>query len=262
MSLTPISETLTTNKLKNISLVATDMDGTLTQKGKFTSQFLLALEQLAQAKIKVLLITGRSAGWVSGLKTYLPVVGAIAENGGLYYPSKQDTPEILISLGSIDEHRRKLQQTFQYLTSKFPQLRESADNRFRMTDLTFDVAGLTIEELETISKICHQQGWGFTYSNVQCHLKPLQQDKATGLQQVLRQHFPEIPTEQVMTVGDSPNDETMFDAGKFDFSVGVANLLHYTKQLNYLPTYVTSLAECEGFCELAKLLIQQRETSR
>ncbi|MFN9952258.1 MAG: HAD family hydrolase, partial [bacterium] len=32
---------------KNIRLVATDMDGTLTQEGKFTSSLLQALENLA-----------------------------------------------------------------------------------------------------------------------------------------------------------------------------------------------------------------------
>jgi hydroxymethylpyrimidine pyrophosphatase-like HAD family hydrolase len=47
------------------------MDGTLTIAGKFTSQGLQAFEQLATANLPVLLVTGRSAGWVSGLMHYL-----------------------------------------------------------------------------------------------------------------------------------------------------------------------------------------------
>ncbi len=38
--------------LANIRLVATDMDGTLTQTGKFTSQLLQGLENLATANIR------------------------------------------------------------------------------------------------------------------------------------------------------------------------------------------------------------------
>ena len=82
MSLNPLSAWLDLNREK-VCLVATDMDGTLTQQGRFTSYLFMALEALADTQIYVLLVTGRSAGWVQGLKTYLPVTGAIAENGGL-----------------------------------------------------------------------------------------------------------------------------------------------------------------------------------
>ena len=59
------------------------MDGTLTQGNKFSSNLIQTLEKLGAAEIDVLIVTGRSAGWVNAIATYLPVVGAIAENGGL-----------------------------------------------------------------------------------------------------------------------------------------------------------------------------------
>lgn len=62
------------------------MDGTLTRLGKFTADLLQVLEDLQAAGISVLIVTGHSAGWVSGLVSYLPVQGAIAENGGLFSP--------------------------------------------------------------------------------------------------------------------------------------------------------------------------------
>ncbi|HEY9651783.1 MAG TPA: HAD hydrolase family protein, partial [Coleofasciculaceae cyanobacterium] len=92
MPLTPLSEALATHDFKKIHLVATDMDGTLTQRGKFTSALFQSFEALAQASIPVLIVTGRSAGWVSGLASYLPVAGAIAENGGLFYSSLNEAP--------------------------------------------------------------------------------------------------------------------------------------------------------------------------
>ena len=70
--------------LSDIHLIASDVDGTLTQNGKFSSNFISTLQDLQSSGIKVLLVTGRSAGWVSALVNYLPVIGAIAENGGIF----------------------------------------------------------------------------------------------------------------------------------------------------------------------------------
>lgn len=70
MTLTSL-RAVTTAQLQNVRLVAADMDGTLTQRGKFTASLLQALEDLAKAGIAVLIVTGRSAGWVSGLAAYL-----------------------------------------------------------------------------------------------------------------------------------------------------------------------------------------------
>jgi hypothetical protein len=241
----------------NIRLVATDMDGTLTKGGKFMSKLLQALEDLAAADINVLIVTGRSAGWVSGLSSLMPVVGALAENGGLFYRSGNDTPVALTPIPDLAEHRQHLATAFRQLQTKFPQIQESTDNRFRITDWTFDVAALTPRELQTLSNLCQDMGWEFTYSNVQCHIKPQGQDKAGGLLQVLRQYFPDYSLEQVVTVGDSPNDESLFDRRYFPISVGVANVLHYANQLQHQPAYVTSAAEGDGFCELSNYLLQK-----
>lgn len=254
MPLTLLSQGLVANSLKNVRLVATDMDGTLTQSGKFTPTLLQALERLAAAEIQVLIVTGRSAGWVGSLVNYLPVWGAIAENGGLFYSSQTETPTLLVAIPDLALHRQKLAQTFQRLQADFPQLQASADNRFRLTDWTFDVQGLSLTEIQAINAYCQDQGWGFTYSNVQCHIKPIEQDKATGLRQVLGQYFPDYTPQQVVTVGDSPNDESLFDAEQFPLSVGVANIRHYADQLVHQPTYITPDAEGFGFCQLAHWL--------
>ncbi len=255
MSLTPLSEEIAKTSLKNIQLVATDMDGTLTKNGKFTSNLFLALEKLATAKIQVLVITGRSGGWVQAIKNYLPVVGAIAENGGLFYPTNSEAPKFLTSMPNINIHRQNLAEVFQDLKSLFPEIEESVDNQFRLTDWTFDIQDLSLSELTKMADICQTKGYSFTYSTVQCHIKPLEQDKSAGLLQVLSEYFPELTTEKVVTVGDSPNDETLFDESKFPLSVGVANILEYVDILNYRPVYVTGKKEAEGFCELAELLL-------
>jgi HAD superfamily hydrolase (TIGR01484 family) len=254
----PLSE-ISFSCLSNIRLVATDMDGTLTRRGKFTAALLQALEDLAASGIKVLIVTGRSAGWVSGLSSLMPIAGAIAENGGLFFPSGNQKPVTLTPIPDLVNHRQHLATAFRQLQKKFPQIQESADNRFRVTDWTFDVAALSPSELQTLDNLCQQMGWGFTYSNVQCHIKPQGQDKAVGLLQVLREYLPNYSSEQVVTVGDSPNDESLFNQSYFPVSVGVANVLEYINQLQYQPAYVTTSAEGEGFCELSSYLLKRLE---
>lgn len=244
---------LTPDALKSIRLIATDMDGTLTHREKFTPVLLQTLQDLANAKVPVLIVTGRSAGWVNSIVHYLPIAGAIAENGGLFY-ANSEIQQLLVPISHIPEHRQKLAQMFDRLQAEFTQIRESADNQFRITDWTFDVHGLSLDTLQTMSDRCHEQGWGFTYSTVQCHIKPLEQEKAIGLKAVLNRYFAELAPEQIVTVGDSPNDQSLFEWEQFPISVGVANIQHYVDQLAQLPIYVTQATEVEGFCEIARLV--------
>jgi hypothetical protein len=256
MAFSSMNSAIAAHCWKTLRLIATDMDGTLTRQGKFSRELLQGLETLQAADIPVLIVTGRSAGWVSGLVHYLPVQGAIAENGGLYYSANRDQPVFLSTIADMTTHRQQLAQTYQRLKSEFPQLHESADNRFRITDWTFDNRNLSVEQLEHLNALCISMDWGFTYSSVQCHIKPRSQDKATGLIQVLRDHFPQYQPEQVLTVGDSPNDASLFNPQLFPLSVGVANVLDYRDELDYKPAYVTNATEGDGFCELVEYLHQ------
>jgi hydroxymethylpyrimidine pyrophosphatase-like HAD family hydrolase len=252
-------------RLAQIRLVATDMDGTLTQDGRFSPQLLTCLEQFQQQDFPVIVVTGRSAGWVSALVHYLPIAGAIAENGGVFFPSAQAQP-ILLSTQKVD--RNALAQMFAQLQQRYPQLVESTDNPYRLTDWTFDVGGLSATDLAWMQDACQAQGWSFTYSTVQCHIKPQGQEKAVGLIQVLGQYFadrfsPQVVGDnlteslrhQVLTLGDSPNDESLFNAQYFLCSVGVANVQHYLEQMKYTPKWITASEAIGGFSELTKVLL-------
>ena len=241
----------------NIRLIATDMDGTLTQEEELDAKLLHILTELSDAEINVLITTGRSAGWVQAIATYLPVAGAIAENGGLLYWNHAPQPRLIKEI-NIEQHRQQLSKVFELLQTKFPQIRESVDNYFRITDWTFDVENLNPDELEQIDVICQSEGYGFTYSSIQCHIKPIYQDKAFGLNQIIPQYFSDVKPEEILTIGDSPNDESMFNRAEFPLSVGVANVRKYCDRLKYLPAYVTSKPEAAGFYELAELIISQK----
>lgn len=239
----------------DIRLVATDMDGTLTINGEFTPMLLQSLEALKARGIEVLIVTGRSAGWVSGLVNYFPVVGAIAENGGLYLSKKQLEPIILPDIPRMTHHRDRLAGLFNRLKSRYPRLKPSFDNPYRITDWTFDIDDLTAEDIAWMQTTCVEQAMSFTYSTVQCHLKIARQNKALALTQVLKQYFPDITPKEVVTVGDSPNDESLFDPTLFPHSVGVANVTHYLPTLAHQPTYLTTSPEGKGFAELVAQLL-------
>ena len=244
---------LTAECLTDIRLVATDIDGTLTCDGKFTPELLKAIDLLNTKGIKLLLVTGRSAGWVSAVNNYLPVAGSIAENGGVYFNNDGEF-DFLTRIDRIETHRQQLANRFWDLQSRYPQIQESIDNQFRITDWTFDVAGLTDLELAQIESQCQAWNYSFTFSTIQCHIKPLQQDKGLAILQVLASSFAEISPSQIVTVGDSPNDASMFDSALFPHSVGVANIHHYQHKLAHQPQYITKLPEVAGFCELVDLL--------
>jgi HAD superfamily hydrolase (TIGR01484 family) len=244
-----------------IRLIASDVDGTLTRSDRFTPMLLAAIAKLTQANLPLLLVTGRSAGWVDALRYYLPVVGAIAENGGVYFP-KAGAYQLLGNLPTdLALYRRQLSDAFGQLQQQYPQIATSTDNAFRLTDWTFDVAGLSQVELEAIALQCQAWGWSFTYSTVQCHIKPQLQNKGSGIQQVLAQHFPSIHSTQVLTIGDSPNDEAMFDPEIFPVSVGVANILEYIEHLQHRPKYVATQTEIDGFYEVVNCILTSSHKS-
>ncbi|NEQ45931.1 MAG: HAD family phosphatase [Leptolyngbya sp. SIOISBB] len=249
------------SRLQAVRLVASDMDGTLTHHGKLTSPLLQSLVTLAAQEVAVLIVTGRSAGWVQAIAHYLPVAGAIAENGGVFIAPNSGVPQLLVDLPELAQHRQHLAAMFTQLQSQFPDLTPSVDNPFRLTDWTFDIGTLSPADLTQIAEICRQAGWGFVYSTVQCHIRPLGQDKGVGLQRVLQQHFSQLAATQVVTVGDSPNDEGLFDTNLFPLSVGVANVKHYCDRLHHLPTFITPSPEIAGFSELVAAIAQAQQIS-
>ncbi len=242
--------------MPSIRLVATDMDGTLTQAGKFASRLMVRLEALQTQNIPVVIVTGRSAGWVSALMEYLPIMGAIAENGGYLFTAQHLEGIPLINLDR--QLRSKLQKVFQHLQHPYPSISPSADNPFRITDWTFDRGTLSSEALTDMQQRCQDLGWGFTYSSIQCHIKLPQQSKQVGLLRALAEHFEgNIQAHQLLTIGDSPNDAELLDQSVFPYSVGVANLEPYVSTMSSQPYWISSKPELAGFLEITEGLLNR-----
>ncbi len=257
--------------MKDITTIASDIDGTLTDEyGHFSAELIDAFILCQRVGIKVILVTGRPASWVQGMVEYLPVAGGIGENGGLYCPKDKEVsmkmlmthdaflPDVEWNSIECDRlHRRKM---FETLLEKYPQLYPTADCVTRLTDFTFPIAGLSQDQLVGINTLCAKQGFGFTYSSIHGHIKNPNQHKASGIQRVLK-YVPELQASphQVVTVGDSRNDQEMFDSLLFPNSVGVANIVKHLPNMSIHPRYVTTSPGVKGFCELITDLVKNRD---
>jgi HAD superfamily hydrolase (TIGR01484 family) len=259
MTIRPISEAH--SALRKITLIASDIDGTITSNGRLSGNIFNSFQALRKAGVRIILITGRSAGWVNGLASLLPVDGAIAENGGIFFPPGENSPgrELVPLKGSRAEHREALHHMFRVLQKEFPHITAATDNAYRITDWTFSVGGLSTSDLQRMKQLCAEKNWGFTYSNIQCHIMQKHQNKASALLNIIQnEHTLYANTLEVLTVGDSPNDESLFDPSIFPCSVGVANLIQHKANLKHLPVFLTTAPESDGFCEMATTLLKAR----
>src|SRR5512141_895201 len=71
--------------LSEVRAIFTDFDGTLTTGDVLRSETVAALHALREAGLRVVLVSGRPAGWGECWARTLPVDGVIVENGGLYF---------------------------------------------------------------------------------------------------------------------------------------------------------------------------------
>ena len=68
-----------------IHTVFSDIDDTLTTEGQLTAEAYAALAALREAGLRVVLVTGRPAGWCDHIARMWPVDAVIGENGAFYF---------------------------------------------------------------------------------------------------------------------------------------------------------------------------------
>ena len=249
---------------KNIRYVLTDIDDTLTLKGRLSSGVFGSMERLRKAGIHVIPITGRPAGWCDHIARMWPVDGVVGENGALYF--------------WFDEHERKLKKRFfdpedirankrqnlkrirEEILASVPGSAAASDQRYRETDLAIDYCE-DVEPLDrkAVDQICdifkkhgatckvssiHVNGWFGDYDKLK--MTKIFVHERWGLDL-------DANKEQFLFCGDSPNDEPMFQY--FPCSVGVKNVRNFTDRMKHLPAFVTSLEGGDGFAEMVDTLL-------
>jgi hypothetical protein len=251
--------------LKNkIRYVLSDIDDTLTLNGRLPAVVFAAMERLKNAGIRTIPITGRPAGWCDHIARMWPVDGLVGENGAFYfrYDDRQRKMQrrYFKSENQRNTDRQKLEKLKLEILKKIPGCRVSADQAYREADLAIDycedIPSLTMKEVDNIVRLFENAGARAKISSIHVNGWFGEYDKLTMTRMLLDEVFKddlEAVKEDVIFIGDSPNDVPMFQF--FPHSVGVANILEFKGKIAHEPAWITRKAGGFGFSEMVDQLL-------
>lgn len=239
-------------RLRDLQLFASDIDDTLSTGGKIPPELLSDLLRVRACGVAVWLVTGRCAAWGQALAHYLDIDGVIAENGGVL--CRGEKIRMLADASLIGPGRQRLAEAFAQVQRSIPAAVETDDNIGRLTDWTFDRAPLTPEDLAVVRAIAADAGLRCVASSIHVHLMAGDHDKGTALGVVCAEAGVDDRS-RVLTLGDSANDEPLFDPARFPFSVAVANVADSLDRLTHRPLFVLPAARAAGAQWLLRRLL-------
>jgi HAD superfamily hydrolase (TIGR01484 family) len=254
---------------KRIRYVLTDIDDTLTFKGRLPAVVFAAMDRLQQAGIRVVPITGRPAGWCDHIARMWPVDAVVGENGAFYFHYDEPAKKMVRRYWKTERERLRDQDRLEQLKAEIlagvPGSGVSADQAYREADLAIDycedVPLLSRERIDQIVELFEQAGARAKVSSIHVNGWFGDYDKL-AMTRILFEEVFQAPLEeakdQVIYVGDSPNDAPMF--AFFPHSVGVANVRRFEGQLTSAPAWVTRREGGYGFAEMVDGLLD-RSTS-
>ena len=251
---------------KPVKWVLTDVDDTLTCEGRLPPETLIALDKLRKNGIKVVAVTGASAGWCDHIAHLWPVDAVLGENGA-FIMEKQRGRLTVRSDRPMEEVRHQqavLKQQIEVLLLDYPGMELTLDQSYRLCEVAVDIGQnrsavdqLTVDEI--MEKI-HQLGAHATASSI--HINAWYGEhskKATSFCYLKEQGLSE---DEIMSttcyVGDSMNDQQMFEV--LPKTVGVANVKKFWNRLKYKPSIVMSQSGGYGFAEFVEQLLSCKET--
>lgn len=250
--LQPLEMLRSSGRAREIALVATDVDGTLTRRGELDPAVMAAISALVAAGIRVIPVSGRPTGEVLGLCRYLPGVAlGLAENGLLEVIP--DRPPRWLGRPT---DKARLKAVGAALNASGAGLRLTGDDFCRLGDVAYERDGREEGELLRLRAAAQGHGVHLVWSNVHVHLAEAIPDKGAALLQLAAELA--IDARAVVTIGDAPNDAGLFTPGRFGVTVGTADVLRQRAYFPALPEFVTAEAEGAGFVELAALLLELR----
>jgi HAD superfamily hydrolase (TIGR01484 family) len=247
--------------------VFSDIDDTITTEGQLTPPAYAAMDSMRRAGLRVILITGRPAGWCDHIARMWPVDGVIGENGAFYYwydhAARKLRSRHLLDASGRAAHAEKLAAVRETILREVPGSAVASDQFCRLYDLAIDfcedVPPLPDSAIDRIVALMEQAGMTAKVSSIHVNGWFGQYDKLSMAQLMLHERYQldlEQERERCLFVGDSPNDAPMFAC--LPHAVGVANVRDLVERMNALPAYVTPSRGGAGFSELADALVAAR----
>ena len=245
--------------------VLTDIDDTLTTDGAITPDALAALATLKATGLYVLAITGRPVGWSTPFAQTWPVDAIVAENGAVALVHSPNQP--LRKLYQQDAATRatnlaRMQQVLARIEAEVPGAGRAQDSAGRETDIAIDHSEFTHlpqPAIDAVVRLMQTEGMTATVSSIHINGWYGAHDKLAGARWIVRELFGrdlDAERERWVCVGDSPNDQVMFQ--HFPHSVGVANIRRFAHQLSHPPRHITPSERGAGFAELAAHLLRSQ----
>ncbi len=259
----PISE-IGQGTCRELQALFTDLDDTLTTGGKLPASAYDALWRLHGAGIAVVVVTGRPAGWADLIMRLWPVTAVVGENGACIYMldgQGRASRRYVLDEAMRRANRAALDVIGRDIVREVPGLKLASDQCFRETDLAIDICedvpDLDAGTMARIRSILDDRGTTYKVSSIHINAWFGEYDKAMTCMSFVREVLGDDPESQRhMFVGDSPNDEPLFEA--FPLSVGVRNIERYSSRMTHPPMYVTPSAGSCGFVELADHVLARR----
>jgi HAD superfamily hydrolase (TIGR01484 family) len=262
----PIAE-FPIGRRRSIRAVLTDIDDTLTDAGRLTAGAYRALERLKEAGLLVIPVTGRPAGWCDMIARFWPVDAVVGENGAFYFRYEPGSRRMIRRYARSSEERRsdraRLDAIAAEILAAVHGAAIAADQGYREADLAIDfredVAPLSAADVDRIVGIFRKHGATAKISSIHVNGWFGSYDKLSMSGRLLREIFAidmDAAKDDIVFVGDSPNDAPMFD--HFPNAVGVSSVLQYADRLEAEPTWITRRPGGEGFSELVDLLLTGR----
>jgi HAD superfamily hydrolase (TIGR01484 family) len=244
--------------LSGVRYLFTDIDDTLTTEGRLLPQTYQALWDLHEAGIRIVPVTGGSAGWCEHIVRAWPVIAAIGESGAFVMTARGNRA----SFEFWEDQDLQQQRKEQHLAAIQPLLGErfqlAHDQRLRVADVAVDIVGHERAEVEALAARIRAMGGTVAISSVHINTWLGNYDKQAMSQRVLQRLGvgDSDVARFVSFVGDSRNDAPMF--GYVGKSFGVANIVPILGDLPAKPRWITSSPAGLGFVEIARALLDAR----
>ncbi|MEN0613724.1 HAD-IIB family hydrolase [Klebsiella indica] len=247
---------------KHVRFVLTDLDDTLTYRGRLSAETYTALERLQKAGVKVIPVTAAPAGWCDQMARMWPVDGVIGENGGIFFRRKNDGHGIEHFFWHDKEKHSEVAERLKLIGEQIKReivaARFADDQPFRMTSIAFSkpqedrLCSLILDALV-------QAGAATTVNNLWILGWLGKYDKLSMARRILRDFYAldiDFDRSAILYSGDSTNDAPMFSF--FEHTVGVSTVTDYLDQIPQPPQWITCGPGGAGFVEIADAIIASR----
>lgn len=251
--------TIPIEHVRGIKALFFDLDGTFVGKDVIQGEVYNYLEKLNAVGVKTIAVTGRPAGWCDLMARWWPISGVIGENGALFYSKVNGriVRETYHDSASLSNCQDRLHSLFGKLLRRHEYLKLASDQPFRQWDIAIDISEETKVPLDValdIVKFCEKKGARAAISNIHVNVWFGDYNKEDMSLKIIDDYG--LDKENVIYIGDSPNDSPMF--GCFPLSVGVSSVYNYKDIIDNHPKYVCSKDGDNGFVELADFIFSTK----